>query len=234
MTIKTSKTVHEDDWKSTKKGYALLKGDRAISKRMQLLIKFSKKFRPKRILDIGCGSGYFGYLLKEIDRNVKITGFDISKHAISQAKTYDKAYSLDIDKQNIPEESNYFDMVTCADVLEHVYDVDHCLEEIKRVLKPGGKAVITAPNFSYLKYRVYCLLGCIPSILTDPRHVHAFNLDSLSKKCYNLGFDVAYSSRTSKGILTRFLETLFNKTIILILGKKDYEENRSVHPRSSQ
>jgi ubiquinone/menaquinone biosynthesis C-methylase UbiE len=190
---------------------------------MDLLISFFRKFKPQKILDIGCGSGYLGYLIKKIDSDTIITGFDISKHALGQAKSYDKTYFLDIDKENIPEEDNYFDMVICADVLEHIYDVDHCLNEIKRVLKPGSKAIVTTPNFSYWKYRIVSSLGGIPSILKDPRHIHTFNLDFLSTKCYTKDVEVAYSIKEKKGPLTRTLETIFNKTIVLVLTKKSHE-----------
>jgi len=223
MTIKTPKTIHEDDWRDTKKDYAFLKNDKDISERMALLTRFFKGFRPKKILDIGCGSGYLGYLIKQIDNDTIISGFDVSEHALSKVKSYDKVYSLDIDKQDIPEQDNFFDMVVCAEVLEHIYDVDHCLDEIKRVLKPGGKAVVTTPNFGYLKYRIFCLLGKMPKILRDPRHIHTFNHNFLAKKCYNKGFHIAYSIREKKSILSKALEAVFNKTIILILTKTNYE-----------
>lgn len=223
MTIKTINTVHDDDWKNVKKDYSLLQNDKDISKRMDLLIRFFRKFKPQKILDIGCGSGYLGYLIKKIDSDTIITGFDISKHALGQAKSYDKAYFLDIDKENIPEEDNYFDMVVCGDVLEHIYDIDHCLGEIKRVLKPGGKAVVTTPNFSYWKYRIASFLGGIPNILKDPRHIHTFNLDFLSTKCYTTDVEITYSIKEKKGILFKILEKIFNKTVVLVLTKKNHE-----------
>lgn len=50
-----------------------------------------------------------------------------------------------IDLQNIPFEDNYFDFVITEDVLEHVWDVTRALNEINRVLKPGGKHIFTVP-----------------------------------------------------------------------------------------
>lgn len=228
MNRKTPQSVHEDDWRNIKKDYDLLRNDKDISERMELLVGFIKRLRSGKVLDIGCGSGYLGHLIKKINSNIAFTGFDISKYGIKQVKSYDKVYLLDIDKENIPEESGFFDMVVCADVLEHIYDVDHCLNEIKRVLKPGGKAVVTTPNFSYWKYRIICVLGGIPNILKDPRHIHAFNYNLLSNKCYTKGFDVAYSVKEKKDFLTKMSEIIFNKTIILILTK-NYGKNQSLH-----
>lgn len=50
-----------------------------------------------------------------------------------------------IDLQNIPFENNYFDFVITEDVLEHVWDVTRALNEINRVLRPGGKHIFTVP-----------------------------------------------------------------------------------------
>ena len=223
MTIKTPKILHEDDWRNLKKDYAFLKNDKDISERMDLLTEFFKRISPKKILDIGCGSGYLGYLIKKLDCDVAINGFDVSEYAIKQADSYDKVYCLDLDKHDIPEEDGFFDMVVCAEVIEHIYDVDHCLAEIKRLLKPGGKAIVTTPNFGYWKYRIYCLLGRMPKLLRDPRHIHTFNHKFLAKLCYNNGFDVAYTVREKNGPLAKAIETIFNKTIILILTKRNYE-----------
>ncbi|NQT46450.1 MAG: class I SAM-dependent methyltransferase [Candidatus Omnitrophica bacterium] len=223
MSIKTSKTVHEDDWRNIKKDYTFLKKNKDISERMALLINFFKRVKPRKMLDIGCGSGYLGYLIKrmDMDRDLIIKGFDISEYAISQITSYDKTYLLDIDKKDIPEESDYFDMVVCGEVLEHIYDVDHCLDEIKRVLKPGGKAIITTPNFSYWKYRIVCLFGGIPSITKDPRHIRNFNHNFLFSKCSGKDFDVTYSVREKKDPLTKILGIIFSKMVVLTLTKRE-------------
>lgn len=227
MTRKTLQSIHEDDWRNRKSDYAVLRKDRDVLERMELLVEFIKRLRPGKVLDIGCGSGYLGHLIKKINSNIAFTGFDISEYAIGLAQSYDRVYLLDIDKEDIPENSGHFDMVVCADVLEHIYDVDHCLNEIKRVLKPDGKAVITTPNFSYWKYRIICVLGGIPNILKDPRHIRTFNHDFLSNKCHGEDFGVAYSIKEKKNFLTKMLETIFNKTVILILTKKNYGKNQS-------
>jgi len=221
MNRKTPQSVHEDDWRNIKKDYDLLRNDKDISKRMKLLSGFFEKYKPKKILDVGCGSGYMGYLIKKINRNASLTGFDISEYAVGMAQSYDKVYLLDIDKEDIPENSGYFDMVVCGDVLEHIYDVDHCLNEMKRVLKVGGTAIITAPNFSYWKYRLVCLLGGIPSILLDHRHLHAFNHEFLFNKCVDEKYYISYSARSKRDIVTKVAEKMFNKTIVLVVTKRE-------------
>jgi len=220
MAINSLKSLHENDWKNVKTDYETLKNDSDIAERMELLISFYKHLKPKKTLDIGCGSGYMGHLIKKFDPDVVIHGLDVSEHAISQIKDYDKAYFLNIDENNIPEPDNDFDLVVCSDVIEHIYDVDHCLNEIKRILKPGAKAIITTPNYSFWKYRVITLLGGMPSILKDPRHIHVFNLDVIRRKCYSMGLDIAYSIKGRKDFITKHCEKLFNKTTITILTKK--------------
>lgn len=219
MVIKNQKMLHDEDWRNIKTDYAVLANDKDISARMGLLVEFCRKNKPNRILDIGCGSGYLGFLIKKLFPEVSITGFDISEQAVSQAGSYDKVYTLSLDNEDIPEPENYFDMVICAEVIEHIYDIDHCLFEIKRVLSPSGRAIITTPNFSFWKYRIKCLLGRMPQILKDPRHVHTFTHDFLASKCYNTGFNVSIGINERIGWRVKVFESIFNNTIVAVLRK---------------
>lgn len=219
MVIKNQKNLHDEDWRNVKPDYAALAKDKDISARMSMLVKFCRRNKPNRILDIGCGSGYLGFLLKKDFPEISIIGFDISETAIAQINSYEKAYTLSLDNSDIPEADNSFDVVVCAEVIEHIYDIDHCLTEIKRVLKPGGKAIITTPNFSFWRYRIKCLLGRMPQILKDPRHVHAFTHDFLAAKCYNIGFSVSFGTNERIGRLTKVFKSVFNNTIVVVLRK---------------
>ena len=93
------------------------------------------------ILDIGCGDGQ---ILKAIWGEVKV-GTDISKEICRSAKICDFLLTL-ADSEHLPIKNNYFDMVTCINVVEHVSNVDSLIKEAKRVLKKRGLLIIITPN----------------------------------------------------------------------------------------
>lgn len=107
-------------------------------------------------LDVGCGGGIITEDLAKISDQV--FGVDISGSSLNTARLHAEQNELKINYQkayaeNLPFESDSFDLVTCCDVLEHVDDVDKAISEIARVLKPGGVFVYDTVNrtlFSYL------------------------------------------------------------------------------------
>ncbi len=103
-------------------------------------------FKQKaKVLDAGCGPGI---LINQLKALYGIIGYgaDISSLAIKRAKqTGDKNIKYNVTKlEKIPYKNNFFDAVISFDVLEHVENKEKTLEEIIRVLKPGGKILIYA------------------------------------------------------------------------------------------
>jgi 2-polyprenyl-3-methyl-5-hydroxy-6-metoxy-1,4-benzoquinol methylase len=114
-----------------------------------------------RILDVGCNNGSIGSLL--LKQHNDVYGIDIAEHKILLARKRGvKASILDVENQDLPFKANYFDVVLLTDVIEHVFDTDLLLEKIYRVLKPGGKLLITTPNVASLGRRLMLLLGLNP------------------------------------------------------------------------
>lgn len=106
-----------------------------------------------RVLNIGMGSGYLEKLL--YDRDVEVCSLDPCGESIrrlqvelNMGQQFKKGYSNDI-----PFDSGYFDKVIMTEVLEHLQDdVLHAtLDEVRRVLKPGGEFVGTVPYREDLK-----------------------------------------------------------------------------------
>lgn len=98
------------------------------------------KFAPKlsgRLLDVGCGSKPYQALF-EVDAYV---GLDIDSEASRKHGIADHHY----DGNTFPFADASFDTVLCSQVLEHVFNPDEFLSEILRVLKPGGKLLLTVP-----------------------------------------------------------------------------------------
>jgi len=117
----------------------------------------------KDVLEIACGSGDFAK--KVIDRFGlgKIYGVDISEQAIKLAGEKGvKGACLNLDNDNLSYQDIFFDTVICGEVIEHLVDPDHLLEEIYRVLKTDGYLLITTPNLASWYNRLLLLFGYQP------------------------------------------------------------------------
>lgn len=106
-----------------------------------------------RVLDAGCGTGG---LLEVLGRSFNVAGFDDSFEAVRKAFERDGLLyeSLAVgDVVSIPFQDSYFDGVTCIDVIYHaqVSNERVALQEIHRVLKPGGYLVLQVPAFECLR-----------------------------------------------------------------------------------
>src|SRR5947209_4550094 len=103
--------------------------------------------RPKALLDVGCadGSFLFGYL----DYKPEVfCGIEASPSLQKQAeKRGIGVLAVDLNGK-WPYPDNTFDVVHCAQVIEHLHNTRLFAEEILRVLKPGGTALITSENLT--------------------------------------------------------------------------------------
>ncbi len=110
-------------------------------------------WRGKHVLDLGCGGGFMSEALAQ--RGAKVIGVDPSEPAIIIARKHAEATGLAIDYrigagESLPVTESSADIVLCVDVLEHVRDLDAVLDEVKRVLKPGGLFLFDTINRTWL------------------------------------------------------------------------------------
>ncbi|EEP60119.1 class I SAM-dependent methyltransferase [Sulfurihydrogenibium yellowstonense] len=126
------------------------------------------------ILEIGCGQGNTLIELKKQGKAKFIAGIDIVD--LNQSIKLDKFILADIESEdNIDLPENYFDIIICADVLEHLKDPWNVLEKIKRFLKPNGTIIASIPNIREISALANMLINIL--IRGDFRYVDAGILD---------------------------------------------------------
>lgn len=136
---------------------SMLSNDNVISKKIEELAGPYLP-RAKRILDVGCNNGH--QLSTFIGKGAfALYGVDICKGAIrNKVHPSLHLFLCDVEK-GLPFRNGFFDLVICSEVIEHVFDTDFLLKEIKRVLAHSGVAIITTPNMLSAVNRVRALLG---------------------------------------------------------------------------
>lgn len=135
------------------------------SPRLAKVARIARKYASgaRRLLDIGCGDGTFAAELKCLLGAEAAFGVEISQAAADVANTRQVAARVvNIDKSTLPFDDGFFDLIYCGEVIEHLFDPDHLLDEIKRLLAPEGVAILDTPNLASLVNRLALLLGYQP------------------------------------------------------------------------
>lgn len=121
--------------------------------RRRLVLALLKHFlnlkkKSRKFLDVGCGTGV---LMRELSLFGESWGVDYSSKVLNYCRKRGN-HSLkkaDLEKK-LPLKDNFFDIATCLDVLEHIKNEKLVLEELHRVIKPGGLVIVTVPAFPRL------------------------------------------------------------------------------------
>lgn len=102
--------------------------------------------RPgERVLDVGCGVGYLCEVLARGGDGRHIVGVDPSLESIRACRELAPGAFMAGDALALPFRASSFDCVALSDVIEHLADPDQALGEIRRVIKPGGRLVLSTP-----------------------------------------------------------------------------------------
>lgn len=131
-----------------------------------------------RVLDVGCGGGL---LAEEFARlGCRVVGLDPSEPSINVARqhaatTGRAVHYLVAPAEDLPFPDGHFDVVLCADALEHLHDLDSAVAASARVLKPGGVYLYETVNRTKLSWLIVIrLLQDWPPTRLLPSNLHAF------------------------------------------------------------
>ena len=131
--------------------------------------------RGQKLVDIGCGRGDFLCNFKKLGLNA--SGVDLEYSPSDFLKDIDVRY-VDIERDSIPFDDETFDVVFSKSVIEHMNDPENCLREAYRILKPGGVAIIMAPDW-ISNMKIY---------FDDHTHRTPFTVDSMRDALKMFGF----------------------------------------------
>lgn len=100
-----------------------------------------------RILDAGCGSGRN---MVELARLGEVTGIELSPTSVAAARSREVGEVVEGSVEDLPFEDDSFDFAVCLDVIEHLDDDLQTLRELRRVVRPGGRLLVTVPAYPSL------------------------------------------------------------------------------------
>ncbi len=126
--------------------------DPAFRRRAKEVIKNLDIKNGDKILEVGCGRGFYANIIGMYFPKTSYTGIDINEKHLQVAKVFAQAPNVHFQKANAIKLSfadKVFDKIICSEVLEHIKNDRKVLSELYRVLKPQGIAVITVPNKNY-------------------------------------------------------------------------------------
>ena len=157
-------------------------------------IKYINPKKGSKVLDLGCGEGrhcFGAYMHQDLD----VFGFDMSLDDVSKAKmnfkefdesSINKSCSFGVtDGRKLPFNNNSFDYVICSEVLEHIIEFEEVIEEINRILKPGGIFAASVPKFfpEWICWKLSKAYQEMPG-----GHVRIFKYHKLKKAIEQRGF----------------------------------------------
>ena len=127
-------------------------GDMALKRRARNIIEGLDLVDRDKILEVGCGNGYYLSLLNRLGLKIYLTGIDNDEKALKDALKLidDKKVKLILaDASRIPFPDNSFDKIVMSEVIEHIFEEEVVLKEIYRVLKKKGILTLTTCNIDY-------------------------------------------------------------------------------------
>lgn len=207
-------------------------GDMALKRRAKRMIQQLELKNVDKILDLGCGDGYYSYLLSRISLKIEVIGIDNHVAAIESAKRQARKRNIKFiigNAEKLPFPENYFDKIVMSEIIEHVKDDERVLREARRVLKQGGILVLTTPNKDYPFlwdpiswfldhfFNSHIKSGFFAGIWNQ--HIRLYKPEEIEKKLEKVGFKLVSSELLTNWCLP-FNHYLLNLGCRLLFNKQ--------------
>lgn len=160
----------------------------------------------RTLLDVGCGEGHFLKRLSEELPEATLVGVDLCRANIEFAKkNASRARFFVSDARKLGFRSSSFDCVALLEVLEHISYPHEVLEEIRRVLKPGGTLLVSVPDSGKILWKVLWILWT-NLVLSRWKGAHPVDYDEKKLRALLVenGFHVMEARRAFFGMVMVF------------------------------
>lgn len=146
----------------------------------------------KRVLDVGCSSGYLARPLAA--NGCTVVGLELDPAAAEEARSVCEDVLVgDVETMQLPFEERSFDVVLCGDLVEHLRDPEAFLARVRPLLRPDGRLVLTTPNVANWSMRIGLLVGrwrYTERGILDRTHTHLFTRKTLVETLERAGYRV--------------------------------------------
>ena len=169
-------------------------------------------------LDVGCWKGGLGMALIK-QKQCIVDGIDVQSDVLKIAKKngYRNTYKINLnnDDYSLKGINNKYDIIICADILEHLIDPEFFLVQLKSKLKKEGKVVISLPNIAFGLNRLLLLFGKWDYTkygTLDMTHLRFFTITSLQQMIRSAGYTIIKVKPYNQFGLLRYLrpfDTIF-------------------------
>ena len=176
--------------------------------------------RGEKVLDLASGNSIVGSFWAS-QYGADVTALDLSETALKDARRRGVKTIVGSVEDKLPFKSATFDTVFWGDNIEHVFAPESILKEIYRVLKKGGRVILSTPNQSYWRYRLYMFVrGELPRTEGEQNvpwnwgHIRFFNRQILTDLFDATGF----KEKTFLGVSRRRIDRLFLTSLPQLFG----------------
>lgn len=206
-------------------------GDMSLKRRASKILEGLDLKAGDKILDVGCGDGFFLYLISALPIKLTLVGLDHDKRILTIARKNLANRRLRLvygDAAAMPFAENSFNQAIMTEVLEHVKNEKKALSEVYRILKPNGKLVLTVPSYNFpflwdpLNWILQNLFGTHISGTNFfagiwARHLRLYKRENLKKLIKGVGFKI----EETEELTTRCL--LFNHYLVNVVARLLYD-----------
>ena len=169
------------------------------------------------VLEVGCGDASF---TKELIRySPDVTAIDISAQQIAENRRRFAGITFlqhDV-AERFPFQDNSFEAIWCSEVLEHLFDPAFALREMHRIMKPGGRLLVTVPYHGRFKNVLIALFKWDEHFVPSNPHIRFYTKQTLGQLAAKAGFAAIEMKTCGMGVPLR---DLFVPTNILLRATK--------------
>jgi len=194
--------------------------------RINHILELMGDIKGKKILDLACGNGKIDKIFKE--RGAIVHGCEISAKIIATASpNLDKSFVFDVENDDFGRLDKDYDFIVASELIEHLFLPKKFLINLKTIVSPGCRIIITTPNFLLWTNRLRMFFGKFAYTergFLDESHIHFFTYNSLKDMVRETGFMIERENHIIHpkipGRIGRLRPNLFSYQVVVKLKLK--------------